>query len=74
MSDLRIVVMAANKTSGYMEARNLGIEPVAVVTPRSPGAAYGVIADRIMDATSLTPEQREALMPHVLPCIATTRH
>ena len=68
---LRIVVIAADKAIGYMEARNLGIEPVAVVTPRSPGAARGMIADRIMDSASLTPEQREALMPHVLPCIAT---
>ena len=71
MAALRIVVIAADKASGYMEARNLGIEPVAVVTPRSPGAARGRVADRIMDATSLTPEQREALMPHVLPCLAT---
>ena len=71
MPTLRIIVIAADKASGYMEARNLGIEPVAVVTPRSPESAHGMVADRIMDATSLTPEQREALMPHVLPCIAT---
>ncbi|MFC5930920.1 hypothetical protein D6T64_12060 [Cryobacterium melibiosiphilum] len=73
MTALRIVVMAANKASGYMEARNLGIEPVAVVTPHSLHAARGVIADRIMDATSLTVEQREMLLPHVIPCLATTR-
>ena len=70
---LRIVVIAADKASGYMEARNLGIEPVAVVTPRSKHAGYGVTADRIMDATSLTIEQRELLMPYVLPSIATAR-
>ena len=69
---LRIVVIAADKASGYMEARNIGIEPVAVVTPRSLNAARGRVADRIMDTTSLTPEQRESLMPHVLPCLATS--
>ena len=68
---LRIVVIAATKAIGYMEARNLGIEPVAVVTPRTLSAARGVVADRTMDSASLTPEQREALMPHVLPCLAT---
>ena len=69
MTALRIIVIAGDKRTGYMEARNLGIEPVAVVTPRSTNSARGVVADRIMDATSLTIEQREALMPHVLPCI-----
>lgn len=70
---LRIVVMADTKAHGYAEARNLGIEPVAVVTPRSLHSSRGVVADRLMEATSLTPEQREALLPHVLPCLATTR-
>jgi len=73
MAALRIIVMAGDKASGYMEARNLGIEPSAVVTPRSRYAGYGVIADRIMDATSLTPEHRELLLPYVLPSIATIR-
>ena len=73
MIDLRIIVLAANKRIGYMEARSLGIEPVAVITPRSRDSARGVVADRIMDSTSLTNEQRDALLPYVLPCIATSR-
>jgi hypothetical protein len=69
---LRIIVMADTKARGYAEACNLGIEPVAVVTPRTLHIAHGVVADRIMEATSLTPEQRDALLPHVLPCLATS--
>jgi hypothetical protein len=71
-SPLRVVVIAGTKRNGYMEARNLGIEPVAVVTPRTPHAAHGVNADRIMEATSLTIEQRDKLLPAVLPCTATS--
>jgi hypothetical protein len=72
----RVIVVAGDKQSGYTEARNLGIEPVAVVTPRSPHAARGLTADQIMEATSLTIEWRERLLPDVLPCIyaATGSH
>jgi hypothetical protein len=69
---LRIIVIAGDKRSGYMEARNLGIEPVAVVTPRSPHGARGKIADRIMEATSLAPADRDRLLPSVLPALATS--
>lgn len=70
----RVVVLAGDKRSGYMEARALGIEPVAVVTPRSPRSARGMTADRIMEASSITPEQRDRLMPQVLPCVATSAY
>jgi hypothetical protein len=70
----RIIVIAGDKRSGYMKAAVLGITPVAVVTPRSPHAAHGVLADDIiMDEISLTPEWREKLLPEVLPAIATSR-
>jgi hypothetical protein len=72
MTDLRIIVLATNKRSGYAEARNLGIEPVAVITPRAPHAGRGIIADRIMEATSLTLEERDYLLPHALPSIVTS--
>ena len=68
----RIIVLAPTKTEGYDEARALGIEPVAVITPRSPAAGHGVIADELMDARNLTPEMRDALLPHALPSLATT--
>lgn len=67
----RVIVLAGTKDSGYHEARNLGIEPIAVVTPRSPNAARGMTADVLMDASSLTIKDRERLLPIVLPCIAT---
>lgn len=70
----RVIVLAGDKRSGYHETRNLGIEPVAVVTPRAPYAARGKVADRIMEATSLTAKHREALLPEVLPCTYTSTY
>ncbi|WP_030147693.1 MULTISPECIES: hypothetical protein [Mycetocola] len=65
----RVIVLAPNKTEGYDEARALGIEPVAVVTPRSPHGARGLTADRILETSNLTPELREALMRDVSPAL-----
>ncbi|MFB7843622.1 hypothetical protein [Microbacterium sp. NPDC056052] len=70
---MRVIVVAATKRDGMAEAKNLDIVPVAIVTPRAPDAARGVVGDRIMEASSLTPEMRDALMPGVLPSIVTTR-
>lgn len=70
---MRVIVIAATKRAGMATAKNLDIDPVAIVTPRSPHAAQGIIGDRIMECSSLTPEMRDALMPHVLPSIVTTR-
>lgn len=69
----RIIVLAPTKAEGYDEARALGIEPVAVITPRSLAAAHGITADELMDARNLTPEMRDELMPHALPSLATSR-
>lgn len=70
---MRVIVIAATKRAGMHSAKNLGIDPVAIVTPRAKDAAQGVVADRIMECSSLTPEMRDELMPHVLPSIVTTR-
>ena len=69
----RIIVLAPTKDIGYSEARAVGIEPVAVVTPRTLHAARGIVADAMWDAPGLTVEEREALGPHVLPSLVTTR-
>lgn len=68
----RTIVLAPTKAEGYEEARALGIEPVAVITPRSLDAAQGIVADALMDSRRLTPEQRETLAPHAWPSLATT--
>lgn len=69
---MRVIVIAATKRAGMHTAKNLGIEPVAIVTPRARGAAHDVVADRIMECSSLTPEMRDELMPYVTPSIVTT--
>lgn len=70
---MRVIVLAATKRTGLADARNVGIEPVAIVTPRSRHGARGVVADRVFEASCLTPEMRDMLMPDVLPSIVTTR-
>lgn len=69
----RIILVAPTKTAGAVEARERGIDPVAVVTPRSPHAAYGLTADDIVWSDALTAEDRAELEPHVLPSLATTK-
>lgn len=72
MATPRVIVIAGDKASGYAEARALDIEPVAIVTPRAPYAAAGKTADVIMEASSLTIEQRDRLIDGALPAIVTT--
>jgi hypothetical protein len=67
----RIIVLAPSKKRGHVEAVALGIEPVAIVTPRSPHAARGFTADEIVEAEGLTVEERETLMDEVTPAIVT---
>ncbi|MDI9889960.1 hypothetical protein [Microbacterium sp. IEGM 1404] len=69
----RIVVVARTKVLGAELAEARKIEPVAIVTPRSPQAAYGITADDIVWADDLTTEERAELEPHVLPVLATTQ-
>lgn len=68
----RVILVALTKRAGKDVARALGIEPAAIVTPRSRHAAYGIEADEVTWTADLTAEHREALTPHVLPAIATT--
>lgn len=69
---VRTIVLASKKTEGAEYAAARGIEPVAIVTPLRVHAAYGIIADRIVEAPGLTDEHREQLVPHVTPCLATS--
>lgn len=68
----RIVMLAPTKQAGQAYAESLGFEPVAIVTPRSPHASYGVIADEIVAAPELTADVVAALMSQAAPSLATT--
>jgi len=68
---LRIIVLAPTVAIGKSEAHDWGVTPVAIVTPRNPEAAHGMTADRIACTFGLTPEEREQLLPSVLPCVTT---
>jgi hypothetical protein len=68
----RIIMVAVTKAAGAEEAQALGFEPVAVVTPRSPQAAYGVAADEVRYSEALTREERATLEPHVAPALLTS--
>jgi len=67
----RVIVIAPTLPIAWAEAATWGVYPVAIVTPATPHAARGIKADRIACTFGLTPEQREQLMPSVLPCVAT---
>ncbi len=69
----RIVVVARTKALGSELAAARKIDPVAIVTPRTPQAAYGITADDIVWADDLTSEERAELEPHVFPVLATTQ-
>jgi hypothetical protein len=68
----RVIILAPTKQAGHEEARTLGIDPVAVITPRSIDAARGLGADDIIASASLSHDQRDELLTHALPSIATT--
>lgn len=69
----RIVIVARTKVLGAELAEARKIDPVAIVTPRTPQAAYGISADDIVWADDLTAEERAELEPRVLPVLATTQ-
>lgn len=69
----RIIVVARTKALGAQLAEDRNIDPVAIVTPRSYQAAYGVTADDIVWADHLTHEERADIEPHVLPATATAQ-
>lgn len=68
----RIIVLAPTKQAGQEYAESLSIEPVAIVTPRSPYGARGMVADEIIEAEGLTAEERDALAVEVAPALATS--
>jgi hypothetical protein len=67
----RIIILAPTKPDGEEYAAQLNITPVAIVTPRAPHAARGMVADDIEPHPDLAPEDREALLPEVLPALET---
>lgn len=68
----RIIVLAPTKAAGQEHAERLGIEPLAIVTPRSPDASRGIIADEIVVSPDLTAELVADLSAHAWPSLATT--
>lgn len=73
MTAPRIIMVAPTKRAGTEAAEARGIAPVAIVTPRSKYAAYGITADDIAYADGVTDEMRADLDRHVIPCTATSR-
>lgn len=69
----RIVIVARTKVLGAELAEARKIDPVAIVTPRTPQAAYGISADDIVWADDLSTEERASLEPQLLPTLAMTR-
>jgi hypothetical protein len=69
----RIILLAPTKEQGEDEARALGISPIAIITPRTIDTVRGLTADRIVESRGLTAEHRAAMMPDVLPAIATSK-
>lgn len=69
----RIIVIAPTKQAGQKHADALSIDPVAIVTPRSPYGARGMVADEIVEAEGLTAEEHDALTIEVTPALATGR-
>lgn len=66
-----IIVLAPTKQAGQEHADALSIAPVAIVTPRSPYGARGMVADEIVEADGLTAEERDALTIEVAPALST---
>ncbi len=67
----RIIIVATTKQAGRDRATALGIAPVAIVTPRSMHAAYGITADKVYIDEGVA--ETERLMAVVVPCMATSR-
>lgn len=68
----RTIVLALTKQEGRETAEALGIEPVAIVTPRSPHASVGIVADAIIEAPGLDRSVVDELMMNAGPSLATT--
>ncbi|WP_288870846.1 hypothetical protein [uncultured Microbacterium sp.] len=68
----RTIVLALTKQEGRETAEALGIEPVAIVTPRSPHASVGIVADAIIEAPGLDRAVVDELMVNAGPSLATS--
>lgn len=68
----RIIVLAPTKQLGQEYADALSIDPVAIVTPRSPYGARGLVADGIVEADGLSSEELDALLIEAAPALATS--
>lgn len=70
--DRRFIVLAPTKALGSAHAESVGIDPVAIVTPRSMHGARGLVVDEIIEAPGLTTEERAALMAETFPALTTS--
>ena len=70
--DRGFIVLAPTKQAGAEHAEAHGIDPVAIVTPRSIHGARGLVADEIIEAPGLSAEERAALMAETLPALVTS--
>lgn len=70
---MRVIVIAQTKRAGADVAQALGVEPVAIVTPRTQAAAAGIVADQIVEAPGLTHDARALLRPLVEACLQAAR-
>ncbi|MGW9270787.1 hypothetical protein [Microbacterium sp. NPDC055599] len=68
----RIIVLAPTKQAGQEHADALHLDPVAIITPRSPYGARGLVADEIVEADGLSTDELHALMIEAAPALATS--
>lgn len=68
----RFIVIAPTKVAGAAHAEIMGVDPVAIVTPRSPYGARGLVVDEIIEAPGLSTEERAELMAETFPALATS--
>ncbi|KDA05858.1 hypothetical protein DC31_13845 [Microbacterium sp. CH12i] len=70
--DRRFIVLAPSKRAGTEHAAAVGIDPVAIVTPRSMHGARGLVVDEIIEAPGLSTEERAELMAETSPALVTS--
>lgn len=66
----RIILLAPTKRAGHEYAEVNSIDPVAIVTPRSPEAARGTVADSIHEVDGLDATVAAQLRTHAAPALA----
>lgn len=70
----RVIIAASSKARADDMARAHGINPVAIVTPRSPHGVRGMTADTVIYDDTLTQEQRDMLRAQATPALIAGRH